>query len=213
MSFTNRIERFDADYGIPRRADEVYLPAYYAFLRCAQDAVQVVVCMVLGVLSSLCLWWAAAYFQVGLIGYLIFAALMVFAVGIALAEASQLLLPYHRFNQLLTYGTANWASPLHLEGAGFARSCREPLQQGELQLGKLPRPLRRPYRFILPPQTVLGSMVFFGPPGAGKSVLLMNVRFRQRGVTLVLKCESALRNQPSRVECRSHDRSRATILH
>ncbi|MBA3767754.1 MAG: type IV secretory system conjugative DNA transfer family protein, partial [Acidobacteria bacterium] len=174
MSFTNRIEHFDADHGIPRRADEVYLPAYYAFLRCAQDAVQIFVFILLGALSALCLWGTASYFQVGFLARLIYVVFIVFALGIALAEATQVLWPYHRFNQLLTYGTANWATPLHLEGAGFAHPGSEPLKLGELQLGTLPRPLRRAYRFVLPPQTVLGSLVFFGPPGAGKSVLLMN---------------------------------------
>ena len=174
MSFTNRIERFDADHGIPRRADEPYLPAYYAFLRCSQDAVQILVLLVFGTLSALFLRIAATYFQLSLIGQLIFLVLAVFAFGIALAEAAQLFVPYHRFNKLLTYGTANWASPLHLQGAGFARPLKESLALGELQLGSLPRPFRRGYRFVLPPQTVLGSLVFFGPPGAGKSVLLMN---------------------------------------
>lgn len=174
MSFTNRIEAFDADHGIPRRADEVYLPAYFAFIRCAQDAAQVIIFLLLGSLSALCLWQTARYFQVGLFARLIYVIFIVFALGIALAEAAQVLLPYHRFNQLLTYGTANWASPLHLEGAGFARPRSESPGHGELQLGTLPRPLRHAYRFILPRQTVLGSMVFFGPPGAGKSVLLMN---------------------------------------
>lgn len=174
MSFTNRIEVFDADHGLPRRADEVYLPAYFAFIRYAQDAAQVIIFLMLGTLSALCLWQTARYFQVGFFARLIYVIFIVFALGIALAEAAQVLLPYHRFNQLLTYGTANWASPLHLEGAGFARPRSESPGHGELQLGTLPRPLRHAYRFILPRQTVLGSMVFFGPPGAGKSVLLMN---------------------------------------
>jgi len=188
MSFTNRIEHFDADYGIPRRADEPYLPAYYAFLRCSQDAIQILVLIALGALSAFFLRLAATYFLFGLVGQLVFLALAVFAIGIALAEAAQVFLPYHRFNQLLTYGTANWASPLHLEGAGFARPSKESLAQGELQLGSLPRPLRRSYRFILPPQTVLGSLAFFGPPGAGKSVLLMNYlqAWSQNGSAIIL---------------------------
>ncbi len=95
MSFTNRIERFDADHGIPRRADEPYLPAYYAFLRCSQDAVQILVLVVFGTLSALFLRIAATYFQLSLIGQLIFLVLAVFAFGIALAEAAQLFVPYH----------------------------------------------------------------------------------------------------------------------
>jgi type IV secretory pathway TraG/TraD family ATPase VirD4 len=174
VSFTNRIERFDADYGIPRRADEAYLPAYHAFLRCSKDAVQIGVLLLLGALSSICLWQVAGNFQAGFIASLIYAVFIALIIGVAFAEASQVFLPYYRFNQLLTYGTANWATPVHLEGAGFACPVNQPLKQGELQLGKIPRALRSAYSFVLPSQAVLGSLIFFGPPGAGKSVLLMN---------------------------------------
>jgi len=174
MNFANRIQIYDAERGIPRRADEPYLPAYYAFLRCMQDAGQVAIVLLCGVLSAVFLWLASWYFGVGFYAQVIYAALMLAAFAIACAESTQVLLPYHRFNQLLTYGTANWASPLYLQGASFARPVNDSLQHGELELGRLPRPLRKPFRFILTPETALGSLVFFGPPRSGKSVLLMN---------------------------------------
>lgn len=99
---------------------------------------------------------------------------MLIVMLIAIGEASTLLLPYYQFNQLLTYGTANWASPLYLHSANFAREQKEKLKHGEIVLGKLPRPLRKPFHFTLPQETALGSLVFFGPPRSGKSVLLMN---------------------------------------
>ncbi|MGB8507036.1 MAG: type IV secretory system conjugative DNA transfer family protein [Pyrinomonadaceae bacterium] len=174
MSFINRIQIYDAERGLPRRADEPYLPAYHAFLRCLRDAGQVMMMLMCGALSASFLWLAARYFGAGFYAQIIYAALMFAAFLIACAESVQVLLPYYQFNQLLTYGTAQWASPLYLEGANFARSVREPLQGGELELGKLPRALRKPFRFTLTPETALGSLVFFGPPRSGKSVLLMN---------------------------------------
>jgi type IV secretion system protein VirD4 len=174
MSFSNRIQVYDAERGLPRRADEPYLPAYYAFLRCMQDAGQIIITLGCGALSAILLWLASRYFNVGFSAQIIYVALMLVAVVIACAECGRILLPYHQFNQLLTYGTAQWASPLYLEGANFARSLSESPARGELELGRLPRPLRRPYRFVLTPESALGSFVFFGPPRSGKSVLLMN---------------------------------------
>jgi len=174
MSFSNRIQVYDAERGIPRRADEAYLPAYHAFLRCMQDAGQIGILLVAGLLSASFLWLAADYFSVGFYARLIYASFMLMAVLVALAESAQVFLPYYQFNQLLTYGTARWATPFYLQGAGFARPVNERLSKGELPLGLLPRPLRFPYRFSLTPETALGSLVFFGPPRSGKSVLLMN---------------------------------------
>jgi type IV secretion system protein VirD4 len=174
MSFGNRIQIYDADYGIPRRADEPYLPAYHAFIRCLQDASQMAIFLLAGLLAAVFLGFAAHYFNVGFYAWLIYIALMCVALLIAVGEAAGLLLPYYQFNQLLTYGTAQWASPLYLHGAGLAKPVFEPLRRGELVLGKLPRALRSPFQLILPEDVALGSFVFFGPPRSGKSVLLMN---------------------------------------
>lgn len=127
-----------------------------------------------GLLSASFLYLAACYFDVGFYAWLIYLALMTFAILISIGEASSLFLPYYQFNQLLTYGTANWATPLYLQGANFAKEQNEELGKGEIVIGKLPRPLRRSFRFTLPQETALGSLVFFGPPRSGKSVLLMN---------------------------------------
>ncbi len=51
MAFGNRIELFDAEHGIPRRADEAYLPPVHAFARCMKDASQVALCLFLGSLA------------------------------------------------------------------------------------------------------------------------------------------------------------------
>lgn len=174
MSFINRIQIFDAERGIPRRADEPYLPAYHAFLRCMQDAGQMCFFVAAGLLSAFFLYLAAHYFDVGFYAWLIYLAFMLLAILVAVGEASAQFLPYYQFNQLLTYGTASWASPLYLQGASLARDSKESLKNGEIVLGKLPRPMRSPYRFVLPQETALGSLCFFGPPRSGKSVLLMN---------------------------------------
>lgn len=174
MNFSNRIQIYDAERGIPRRADEPYLPSYHAFLRCMQDVGQMMIIIIAGLLSASFLRFAASYFHVGFYAHLIYLTLMWTVLLVALAESVQVFLPYYKFNQLLTYGTANWASPIYLQGANFARPTSAPTIKGELPLGKLPRPLRAPFVFALPAETALGSLVFFGPPRSGKSVLLMN---------------------------------------
>jgi type IV secretory pathway TraG/TraD family ATPase VirD4 len=174
MSFEQRLQQWDAQYGLPRRADEPYLPAYHAFLRCVQDATQMLFLLLAGLLATLCLYRAARYFEVGFYAWLVYLALMLVAMLVAAGEAAQQLLPYYQFNQLLTYGTARWATPLYLQGAGLAQANGETLAAGALPLGKLPRPLRSPCHFVLPPDLALGSLVFFGPPRSGKSVLLMS---------------------------------------
>jgi len=174
MSFPNRIQIYDAERGIPRRADEPYLPAYHAFLRCMQDGSQMFFILLAGLLSASFLYTAAHYFNVGFYAWLIYLAFMLMALLVAIGEASALFLPYYQFNQLLTYGTANWATPLYLHNANFAKEQKAELGKGEIVLGKLPRPLRRNFRFTLPQETALGSLCFFGPPRSGKSVLLMN---------------------------------------
>jgi type IV secretion system protein VirD4 len=174
MSFINRIQIYDAERGLPRRADEPYLPAYHAFIRCMQDAGQIAVVFGCGVLSAAFLWFASQYFGVGYYAQIIYVVLMAVAILVACMESARVFLPYYQFNQLLTYGTAQWASPLYLEGAGLARSVNQTPARGELELGKLPRPLRSPYSFVLTEESALGSFVFFGPPRSGKSVLLMN---------------------------------------
>src|SRR4051812_6371962 len=100
MSFINRIQVYDAERGIPRRADEPYLPAYHAFLRCTQDAGQIGLLMIAGLLSACFLWLAAGYFNVGFYPRLIYAAFMLVVVLVALAESTQVFLPYYQFNQL-----------------------------------------------------------------------------------------------------------------
>jgi type IV secretion system protein VirD4 len=174
MSFINRIQIYDAERGLPRRADEPYLPAYHAFIRCMQDAGQIAVVLGCGALSAAFLWLASLYFGVGYYAQVIYVALMAVAFIVACMESANVFLPYYQFNQLLTYGTAQWASPLYLEGANFARPASEQSARGELELGNLPRPLRKPYRFVMKEESALGSFVFFGPPRSGKSVLLMN---------------------------------------
>ena len=174
MAFGNRIELFDAEHGIPRRADEAYLPPVHAFARCMRDAGQVALCLFLGSLAIIFLSLFAYFLGFRFYAWMLVAVCQIIVAGVVLMEASQVLLPYHEFNQLLTYGTAHWASPLYLEGAGFARPSSDYPERGELQLGKLVRPLRRAYRFTIPAASALGSFIFFGAPGMGKSVLLMN---------------------------------------
>jgi hypothetical protein len=174
MSFMSRVQYWDADYGIPRRADEPYLPSFHAFTRLIQDIGQMAICVLLCFTAALFLWIAGIFFGLSFYAQVIntMVGLSIILVGLYIAGST--LIPYHQFNQLLTYGTQQWASAIYLEDKEFARPFDKPLKKGELQLGKLPRALNKPYQFLIPAASVLGSFIFFGPPGMGKSVLLMN---------------------------------------
>ena len=91
MSFINRIQIYDAERGLPRRADEPFLPPYHAFLRCLQDVGQVVMLVVCGFIAAGFLLLTSRYLAVGFHWQIIFSALMVIAVLIAVAEASKIL--------------------------------------------------------------------------------------------------------------------------
>lgn len=99
MGFAHTIQKYDAERGLPRRADEAYLPAVHAFYRCVKDGGLILVSITLGLLTLLCLIVFAFALGLGFYGWLFVFLLQAIVIGVVLMEASQVLLPYHEFNQ------------------------------------------------------------------------------------------------------------------
>src|SRR5881394_411279 len=133
MSFRATIERIDADYFIPRPADEPDLDSFHAATRFFRD---------LSRAGSLILSSAIAgylFFRSGQVlnldfkwmTFVLIGALFVALVGVF--ESISLAYPYYSINQRLTHGSARWASIADLKAKGFAHPTREPLPFGTVR--------------------------------------------------------------------------------
>src|SRR6266478_1253598 len=137
MSFRARIERIDADYFIPRPADEPDLDSFHAFTRFLQDV---------STGSTLILSSSAAgylFFRSGQmlnldLKWMTFVLLGGFFVAlVGVFESISLAYPYYSINQRLTHGSARWASIADLKAKGLAHRSSEPLPYGAVRIGRL----------------------------------------------------------------------------
>jgi type IV secretory pathway TraG/TraD family ATPase VirD4 len=169
MSFVHTIERWDARHGIPRPMDAPHLNAYHAALHCLLVASQMLVLLACGCASAYLLWLTANNFQVTFEIRLLFITGMLFALFVGCLEATQLLLPYYRIKQRVTYGSALWADASWLKSEGFARDFGSAAHPGELRLGKL----TTGHDLVLPAQHTVRHVAILGPPGSGKSATFL----------------------------------------
>src|SRR5204863_4756819 len=130
MSFRAKVERIDADYFIPRPADEPELDSFQAARRFMQDASA---CGTLFLSSSIA---GYLFFRSGQIlnlnlkwmTFILLGAVFVALVGAF--ETISLGYPYYSINQRLTHGSARWATIGDLKAKGLAHPSREPLPYG-----------------------------------------------------------------------------------
>jgi type IV secretory pathway TraG/TraD family ATPase VirD4 len=170
MSFRTTLERIDADFFIPRPADEPELDSFQAARRFFQDLSR---CGTLLLSSSVA---GYLFFRSGqmlaldlkwMVFVLIGALLVAFAGFI---ESVNLAYPYYSLNQRLTHGSARWATIPELKAKGLAHRCGKPLPRGAVRIGRLSSALSaRPYYLILPLEKLLTHTGIFGPSGSGKS--------------------------------------------
>src|SRR5437868_1052632 len=185
MSLINRIQKYDAEHGIPRPMTAPHLTAYHAALHCLKTGAEMFSLICCGLVSAYLLWISANLVKAEFEVRLIFVAGMLLAMLISAAEALQLLMPYRRFRQRLTHGSAMWADTAWLKSQGFAKDFTATLKPCELRLGSLPTG----HQLVLPASHTLRHVAMFGPPGSGKSATFICTFLRnwsKNGSTIVL---------------------------
>lgn len=170
MSFRTTLERIDADFLIPRPADEPELDSFQAARRFIQDlsscgsllsssSVAGYLFFRSGQMLTLDLKWMT---------FVLLGCLLVALVGVF--ESLHLAYPYYSLNQRLTHGSARWATIGELKAKGLAYRSGKPLPRGAVRIGRLSSALSaRPYDLILPLERLLTHTAIFGPSGSGKS--------------------------------------------
>ncbi len=196
MSFRTTLERIDADYFIPRPADEPELDSFQAARRFFQDLSS---CGTLLLSSSVAgyLFFRSGQMLALDLKWLVFVllgALLVAFVGAI--ESINLAYPYYSLNQRLTHGSARWATIAELKAKGLAHRAGKALPQGAVRIGRLSSALSaRPYDLILPLERLLTHTGIFGPSGSGKSATFyMNILrdWSEYGSALVMDVKGEL---------------------
>jgi type IV secretion system protein VirD4 len=196
MSFRTTLEKIDADFFIPRPADEPELDSFQAARRFFQDLSS---CGTLLLSSSLA---GYLFFRSGMmlpldlkwLVFILIGALLVTFVGVI--ESINLAYPYYSLNQRLTHGSARWATIAELKAKGLAHRAGKPLPRGAVRVGRLSSALSaRPYDLILPLERLLTHTGIFGPSGSGKSATFyMNILrdWSEYGSALVMDVKGEL---------------------
>lgn len=166
MFSRERIERFDASYGIPRKANEQYLPSYNAFWHWAADVVKGGFYICLGLFEAGMFLFAGWLFdQPGLIN-LAFWAMALCGVCAGPVDAYGVLCDYRVRRMSTAHGSARWARAKDLVRCGLMNKIRGlPLPANAL-------PIATAFGgrdIFLPPGQWLRHFVMFGPTGSGKS--------------------------------------------
>ena len=160
------IEKLDASYGIPRKANEQYLPSYNAFWHWTADIGKGVFYIGLGTLEavlSLIAGWLLA--EPGLINLAFWAMALIFVAGGAV-DAFGLLRGYRIWHMSTAHGSARWAQTRDLVCSGLMNRFRGlPLPRNSLPIAKA----FGGRDICLPPSQWLRHFVMFGPTGSGKS--------------------------------------------
>lgn len=196
MSFRTTLEKIDADFFIPRPADEPELDSFQAARRFFQDVSS---CSTLLLSSSVA---GYLFFRSGQMlaldlkwtVFILIGALLVAFVGVI--ESINLAYPYYSLNQRLTHGSARWATIPELKAKGLAHRAGKPLPRGAVRIGRLSSALSaRPYDLILPLERLLTHTGIFGPSGSGKSATFyMNILrdWSEYGSALVMDVKGEL---------------------
>src|SRR6266851_5857768 len=123
MSFRARVERIDADYFIPRPADEPDLDSFHAATRFLQDLSRGGTLLLSSSIAGYLFFRSGQILNLDfkLMTFVLIGAISVALVGIF--ESVSMAYPYYSINQRLTHGSARWASiadlrrkawPIHL---------------------------------------------------------------------------------------------------
>ncbi len=196
MSFRARAERIDADYFIPRPADEPDLDSFHAATRFLQDVSRGGSLLLSSCVAGYLLFRSGQILNLDFkwMAFVLMGSFMVALVGAF--EAINLAYPYYSINQRLTHGSARWASVADLKARGLAHPAREPLPYGSVRIGRLSSALSpRKYDLVLGLKQLLTHTAIFGPSDSGKSATFyMNILrdWSQWGSVLVMDIKGEL---------------------
>ena len=160
------IEKFDASRGIPRKANEQYLPAYQAFWAWTQDIGQAVFFTLLGLIGAILSLFAGYLLDAAGLIWLVFWALAFLSVAAGLLDAYLLCWSYRLYAMSTSHGSARWANLKDLIAKKLVGRFKNlPLPVGALPVAKVfgGRDL------FLPREQWLRHFAMFGPTGSGKS--------------------------------------------
>lgn len=160
------IEKFDASRGIPRKANEQYLPAYQAFWAWASDVGQAVFFIFLGLTGAFLSLFAGYLLEVSGLMWLIFWALAILAIAAGCLDAYLLCWSYRLYTMSTSHGSARWANVQDLIAKKLVNKFKTlPLPKNSLPIAKVfgGRDL------FLPREQWLRHFAMFGPTGSGKS--------------------------------------------
>ncbi|MCU1265700.1 MAG: TraG/TraD family protein [Acidobacteria bacterium] len=196
MSFRARVERIDADYFIPRPADEPDLDSFHAATRFLQDLSRGGTLLLSSIVAGYLFFKSGQLINLSFkwMIFVLIGAFMVALVGVF--ESVSLAYPYYSINQRLTHGSARWASIADLKAKGLAHPSSEPLPRGAVRIGRLSSALSpRQYDLILRLENLLVHTGLFGPSNSGKSATFyMNILrdWAQSGSVLVMDIKGEL---------------------
>lgn len=196
MSFRARVERIDADYFIPRPADEPDLDSFHAATRFLKDLSRGGSLLLSSSIAGYLLIRTGQILNLDFkwMTFVLMGAAFVALVGVF--ESISLAYPYYSINQRLTHGSARWASIADLKAKGLAHPSREPLPHGAVRIGRLSSALApRQYDLILRLEQLLVHTGLFGPSNSGKSATFyMNILrdWSQTGSVLVMDIKGEL---------------------
>ncbi len=187
--FSNEwIEKFDASRGIPRKANEQYLPAYQAFWAWAGDVGQAFFFIFLGLTGAFLSLFAGYLLEISGLMWLVFWALAVLALAAGFLDAYLLCWSYRLYTMSTSHGSARWANVKDLIAKKLINKFKVlPLPANSLPLAKV----FGGFDLFLPREQWLRHFAMFGPTGSGKSKT-----FFIRMIRAILKKSSCLVYDP-----------------
>lgn len=202
MSFRARIEKIDADYFIPRPADEPDLDSFHAASRFLTDISRATSLFISSSMAGYLFFRSGQMLNLSF-KWMTFVVLGSFCVGlVGLFECLTLAYPYYSINQRLTHGSARWASIADLKARGLAHPSHKPLPYGAVHIGRLSSALSpTQYDLILTLKHLLTHTGIFGPSDSGKSAsFYMNILrdFSHWGSALVMDVKGELYSHTAR---------------
>jgi len=168
MSFRATIERIDADYFIPRPADEPDLDSFHAATRFFSDLSRAGTLILSTSIAGYLLFRSGQVLNLNF-KWMTFVLLgAVFAALVGVFESASLAYPYYSINQRLTHGSARWATIGDLRAKGLAHLSSKPLPYGAVRIGRLSSALSpKQYDLILGLKQLLTHTGIFGPSDTG----------------------------------------------